>query len=98
MEVIMRRLRLVGGIAVLAAVVAPTALLTASANGGSDYFAPGNLVVSRSVYDNNPANVTVGEQLPPGCTGANCVSATSDGTYPYVFNNDLVDASFGVTS
>ncbi len=94
----MRRLRLVGCMAVLAAVVAPTALLTASASGGSDYFAPGNLVVSRSVYDNNPANVAVGEQLPPGCTGANCVSATSDGTYPYVFNNDLVDASFGVTS
>ena len=30
-------------------------------------FWPGNLVVSRSVYDNNPANVQVGEVLPPNC-------------------------------
>ena len=94
----MRRLRFVGVFAVLAAVIVPTALLSASASGGSAFFAPGNLVVSRSVYDNNPANVIVGEQLPPGCTGANCGSATSDGTYPTVFNNDLVDSSFGITS
>ena len=35
--------------------------------------------------------------LPPGCTSG-CVTATNDGSYPGVFNNDLVDASFGVTS
>ena len=31
-----------------------------------------------------------------GCTPPDM--ATFDGVYPYVFNNDLVDGSFGVTS
>src|SRR5580658_3969958 len=64
---------------------------------GFFFFIPGNLVVSRSVYDNNPNNVTVGETLPPGCTSG-CGVATDDGTYPEVFNNDLADGSFGITS
>jgi hypothetical protein len=64
-----------------------------------DGFVPGNLLVSRSVYDNNPNNVVAGvTQLPPGCTGTNCATATAGGTYPGVFNNDLVDGSFGITS
>jgi hypothetical protein len=61
---------------------------------------PGNLVVSRSVYDNQASNVSVGEALPPECspsTGA-CVTAVNNGTYPFVFNNAPVDASFGITS
>ena len=67
------------------------------------FFTPGNLVVSRSVYDNKAANVTVGQQLPPNCasTTAGCpgtTGATSNGTYPYVFNNVLYDGSFGITS
>jgi hypothetical protein len=77
---------------------------TAEAQHGSAYFLPGNLVVSRSEYDNNPNNVQVGMTLPPNCvvsTGM-CVIATNDGTYPYVFNNasssGANDASFGVTS
>jgi len=61
-------------------------------------FYPGNLVVSRTVYDNRASNVTVGEQLPPNCTSGNCTSAIADGKYPYVFNNDTVDANFGITS
>lgn len=61
-------------------------------------FFPGNLVISRSVYDNLAGNVTVGEQLPPNCTTGNCVSAVADGTYPFIFNNAPVDASFGITS
>jgi len=60
-------------------------------------FSPGNLVVSRSVYDNNARTVTVGQTLPPNCTNS-CVTATSNGTYPAVWNNALVDGSFGVTS
>jgi hypothetical protein len=67
---------------------------------GKPAFNPGNLVVSRTVYDNLPGNVTVGETLPPGCvpsTGG-CVTAVADGTYPWVFNNDPVDANFGITS
>ncbi len=61
-------------------------------------FYPGNLLVSRSVYDNQASNVTVGEQLPPGCTVGNCVSAGYDGTFPYIFNNAPIDGSFGITS
>src|SRR6202034_2887465 len=67
------------------------------------FFFPGNLVVSRSVYDNNPNNVTVGEILPPNCasTQGGCGAssgATNNGIYPYVFNNDLYDGSFGINS
>ena len=64
---------------------------------------PNNLVVSRSVYDNKASNVTVGEILPPNCaeTLGACGASTGapyNGTYPYVFNNDLYDGSFGITS
>ena len=65
------------------------------------FFAPGNLVVSRSVYDNNPNNVQVGQILPPNCaqtTGGCSGAATNNGVYPMVFNNNLVDGSFGLTS
>ena len=72
-------------------------------HGKSAHFWPGNLVVSRSVYDNNPANVKVGTILPPNCasTQAGCSASTgaiANGTYPFVFNNDLYDAAFGITS
>ena len=72
-------------------------------HGNSDHFAPGNLVVSRSVYDNNPANVKLGTILPPNCasTQGGCAASTgaiANGAYPFVFNNDLYDASFGITS
>ena len=67
------------------------------------FFWPGNLVVSRSVYDNNPNNVQVGTILPPNCAGTQggCSAATGapyNGTYPYVWNNDTYDGSFGITS
>ena len=62
-------------------------------------FAPGNLLISRSVYDNNPANVVAGTTLlPPKCVAPNCVTATDSGAYPFVFNNVLTDGSFGITS
>ena len=66
-------------------------------------FFPGNLVVSRSVYDNKSTNVKVGTILPPNCasTTGGCSAATGapyNGTYPFVFNNDIYDASFGITS
>ena len=57
---------------------------------------PGNLLVSTARYreaDLQPG-VTV---LPPGCTTA-CATATTDGAYPYVFNNDLIDPSFGIAA
>src|ERR1700723_459087 len=76
---------------------------TAFADGDSLYFYPGNLEVSRSVYDNNPNTVEVGQMLPPNCdttmaVAGSCVTAVNDGTYPFVFNNAPVDASFGITS
>src|ERR1700731_414669 len=61
-------------------------------------FRPGNLLISRSVYDNNPANVAVGMALPPNCVAPNCVTATTDGSYPNVWNNESADASFGITA
>src|SRR5579864_8409000 len=71
----------------------------AHAQGGSAYFSPGNLVVSRTLYDNNSNNIQVGQPLPPNCAvPASCVSAINDGTYPFVFNNTVVDPSFGVTA
>jgi hypothetical protein len=59
---------------------------------------PGNLLLSRTVYDNNAANVSVGASLPPNCATANCVAAQYNGTYPFVFNNAPIDGSFGITS
>ena len=62
-------------------------------------FAPGNLLISRSVYDNNPTNVVAGTTLlPPNCVAPNCVTATDSGAYPFVFNNVITDLSFGITS
>jgi hypothetical protein len=58
---------------------------------------PGNLLVSRSVYENDPALTAGVTQLPAGCT-TGCVAAKAGGAYPEVWNNDLVDESFGVTS
>jgi len=77
-------------------------------------FKSGTLVLSRSVYGGNAATVSVGQTLPPGCVAATvtvpllaggtttvkvkCATATSDGTFPNVFNNDKADGSFGITS
>ena len=47
------------------AALAGTAAL--SAQNSSPYFLPDNLVISRSVYDNNANNVMVGATLPPNC-------------------------------
>ncbi|MGC1547585.1 MAG: hypothetical protein WA777_03580 [Rhodanobacter sp.] len=71
---------------------------------GQDFrFWPGNLVVSRSVYDNKASNVQVGAILPPDCasTTGGCSASTGapyDGTYPYVWNDVLYDGSFGITA
>ncbi len=63
-------------------------------------FTPGNLLLSRSVYEGTASTVTVGQQLPPICPAtADCLArAIADGTYPTVFNNATPDGSFGVTS
>jgi hypothetical protein len=89
----------------------PVTLITGSAavqaqsfdQDGGIRFQPGLLVVSRSVYDDRSGNVQVGEILPPNCanTQGGCSASTGapdDGTYPYVWNNDGYDGSFGITS
>jgi hypothetical protein len=79
-------------------VIAATGAGAASGHGHGGVLQPGNLLVSGSVYQNDPGLLTPGVTvLPPGCTSG-CATAISDGTYPGVFNNDLVDGSFGVTS
>jgi hypothetical protein len=68
-------------------------------HGFGTFLWPGNLLISRSVYESNPGAIVPGvTQLPPGCVPANCVTATANAAYPFVFNNDAVDASFGITS
>lgn len=64
------------------------------------HFFPGNLVVSRSVYDDNANNVKVGALLPPNCanTVGPCAAATYNGKYPFVFNNVIPDPAFGVAA
>jgi phosphodiesterase/alkaline phosphatase D-like protein len=59
---------------------------------GGTTFAPGNLLVSRSVYGGSASTVTVGQALPGGGT------AVADGSYPGVWANEAPDPSFGVTS
>jgi hypothetical protein len=90
--------------ATLLAVVSLAALVgafRASAQNGSAYFLPGNLVISRSVYT-NANNITPGiTVLPPNCSPANCpipVTAVAGSAYPLVWNNDTIDTSFGLTS
>ena len=67
-------------------------------------FLPGNLVVSRSVYTGDATTVTIGQKLPPNCPAtATCptATATNTGAFPAngstnnVWNNDVVDGSFG---
>ncbi len=50
------------------------------------------IVLTRSVYEGTASTVTVGETLPDG------VTATANGSYPYVFNNAAVDGSFAVNA
>ena len=64
---------------------------------GQTRLIPGDLLVSTSYYKNDPNIVAGTTQLPPGCT-TKCGTAIADGNYPYVFNNDSVDGSFGVVS
>jgi hypothetical protein len=87
----------------LLALSAVTACAAASAQA---VFTPGNLVVSRSVYEGTASTVTVGETLPPGCVPVSgsksvkvtCGTAAVNGAFPTVFNNATPDGSFGVTS
>ena len=67
----------------------------------SAIFRPVTLWSVVAVYDNNPNNVEVGQILPPELSATQGGSRGSRDQRRYLpdgFNNDLVDASFGVTS
>ncbi|HME05777.1 MAG TPA: hypothetical protein VKG25_01955 [Bryobacteraceae bacterium] len=89
----------------LAAAASCGGLLHAATVGFSG-FTPGNLVLSRSVYAGTASTITIGQQLPPVCGAmASCPGmASNNGAFPAVgsannvWNNDLVDGSFGITS
>ncbi len=87
--------------ALLVAVAALGAGIAAPARADQNHFGflePGNLLVSRSVYGGTTDLLTPGTTvLPPGCTSS-CAKANADGSYPTVFNNDIIDPSFGITS
>jgi hypothetical protein len=53
---------------------------------------PGHLLVTRSVYQGTGSIITIGQTLPGGGT------AVADGSYPFVWENEGPDPSFGVTS
>ena len=72
--------------------VAAACLLGLGTEARAQFFQTGNLVVSRSVYSGDATTVTIGQALPGGG------KAIADGSYPNVFKNEAVDASFGVTS
>ena len=96
------RWRLASGLVVAALTcgsLAAASSASASPRAGQDSFLrPGNLLVSGSYYDVNPAVLVPGVTvLPPGCTSG-CVTATNNAAYPQVFNNVLVDPSFGITT
>ena len=70
-------------------------------------FTTGNIVVSRSAYSGTAASLAVGQPLPPICPStAACgtAKATDSGAYitatstNNVFNNDIADGNFGITS
>jgi hypothetical protein len=89
----------VGVAGALAAAAGPGAQASTSGHpaGQGARLIPGDLLVSTSTYTNDP-NIVAGKTvLPPGSGSAGAV-AIANGDYPYVFNNDTVDASFGVTS
>jgi hypothetical protein len=93
------------GIAAFVTVLSAAGVLAAATAAGAstarpspeDHLIPGDLLVSESYYTNDPGIVAGQTVLPPGCTSG-CATAVANGNYPYVFNNDSVDGSFGVTS
>ena len=101
-----RRAGLIAGVAVIAApavLLAPSSTAFAGANdNGKSTFQPNKVLVSLSTWQQAPAIAAGMTQLPPGCSHAPkapnpCATAVAGGDYPFTFNNDQVDGSFGIT-
>jgi hypothetical protein len=83
----------------LAALLAGSgAVLAAPAQALPGRLLPNKLLVSSSVFENDPSLIKGETLLAPGCTPPNCGIADANGVYPEVFNNDSVDEHFGITS
>ena len=70
-----------------------------SARADQPFLLPNSLVISSSTYDRSQgavASLTVGTKLAD--TAAQTIGAVADNNYVDVWNNEHVDASFGVTS
>lgn len=68
------------------------AIAALAADAHAQAIAPGNLIVSRTVYAGNASTVSAGQALPGGGT------AVANGTFPNVFKNESPDPAFGVTA
>jgi hypothetical protein len=79
------------------AAVGPGAQASVASPGHDTHLIPGDLLVSTSYYTNDP-NIVAGQTILPPGSGSAGKTAIAGGDYPYVFNNDTVDGSFGVTS
>ena len=58
-------------------------------------YAPGNLLVSKSILGAPPNTLVVGQTVLPGGGGK---TAVGDGTFANIFKNETPDPSFGVTT
>jgi hypothetical protein len=91
----------------IAVLIGVSTLLAQESGIPPNLFIPGSLVLTRSVYTNGHNITAQVTNLPPGCTPISpsnpnpadpCALAVIDSAYPFVFNNDTVDGSFGITS
>jgi hypothetical protein len=87
----------------LALTVGSSALAVAvGANGAraTDYIAGDSLLISTTTYQDvgEVANLVAGKSLLPGANAGQMSTATSDGKLNTVWNNEVGDPSFGVTS
>jgi len=75
-------------------------VLAGTAAADDSFLKPGSLIISSSNYDGSIGAVAslVAGVTPLANTNTTTVAALSDSNYVTVWNNDTVDASFGVTS
>jgi len=64
-----------------------------TANASASFFTPGDILVSSSTYSGDASLITNGVSILPN--GSNAVA---NGSYFQVFNNEVPDANFGVTT
>ena len=86
------------------ALLSTTALFSLSAVAAAQPYQPGNLVISRSVYQTPASTIVVGSTILPGSGNASntpptpYTTAVGDAAFANVFKNETPDPSFGITS